>query len=69
MYAGLFDGSQSAKMQLDPKRKGYVHLIKGSLTVNGQKLASGDALLMENESALEVQDGVDAEVLFFDLSH
>ena len=69
MYAGLFDGSQSAKMQLDPKRKGYVHLIKGSLTVNGQKLASGDALLMENESALEVRDGVDAEVLFFDLSH
>jgi hypothetical protein len=39
------------------------------LTVNGQKLASGDALLMENESALEVRDGVDAEVLFFDLSH
>ena len=69
MYAGLFDGSQSAKLQLDPKRKGYVHLIKGSLTVNGQKLASGDALLMENESALEVRDGVDAEVLFFDLSH
>lgn len=69
MYAGLFDGSQSAKMQLDPKRKGYVHLIKGSLTVNGQKLAGGDALLMENESALEVRDGVDAEVLFFDLSH
>ena len=69
MYAGLFDGSQSAKMQLDPKRKGYVHLVKGSLTVNGQKLASGDALLMENESALEVRDGVDAEVLFFDLSH
>ena len=69
VYAGLFDGSQSAKMQLDPKRKAYVHLIKGSLTVNGQKLAGGDALLIENESVLEMQDGVDAEVLFFDLSH
>ena len=69
VYAGLFDGSQSAKMQLDPKRKAYVHLIKGSLTVNDQKLAGGDALLIENESVLEMQDGVDAEVLFFDLSH
>ena len=69
VYAGLFDGSQSAQMQLDPNRKAYVHLIKGSLTVNGQKLVGGDALLIENESALEVQDGVDAEVLFFDLSH
>ncbi|MBU3608818.1 pirin family protein [Polynucleobacter nymphae] len=69
IFAGLFDGSQSAKMQLDPKRKAYVHLIKGSLTVNDQKLAGGDALLIENESVLEMQDGVDAEVLFFDLSH
>ena len=69
VYAGLFDGSQSAQMQLDPKRKAYMHLIKGSLTVNSQKLVGGDALLMENESTLEVQDGVNAEVLFFDLSH
>ena len=69
MYAGLFNGSQSAKMKLDPRRKAYIHLIKGSLTVNGQKLSGGDALLMENESALEIQDGKDAEVLFFDLSH
>jgi len=69
VYAGLFDGPQSDQMQLDPKRKAYMHLIKGSLTVNGQKLVGGDALLMENESSLEVQDGVNAEVLFFDLSH
>jgi redox-sensitive bicupin YhaK (pirin superfamily) len=69
IYAGLFDGLQSAQLQLDPRRKAYIHLIKGSLTVNGQKLSGGDALLMENESALEIQDGKDAEVLFFDLSH
>ncbi len=69
VYAGLFDGSQSAQLQLDPKRKAYVHLIKGSLTVNGQKLAGGDALLIENESALEIFDCENAEVLFFDLSH
>jgi hypothetical protein len=37
--------------------------------VNGQKLAGGDALLIENESALEIFDGENAEVLFFDLSH
>jgi redox-sensitive bicupin YhaK (pirin superfamily) len=69
IYAGLFDGPQSAQLQLDPKRKAYVHLVKGSLNVNGQKLASGDALLIENESALQISDGNGAEVLFFDLSH
>ena len=69
IYAGLFNGSQSATLQLDPKRKAYVHLIRGTLTVNGQALSSGDALFIENESALTVSDGVDAEVLIFDLSH
>jgi len=69
VYAGLFNGSQSAQLQMNPKRKAYLHLIKGSLVVNGQKLVSGDALLIENESALEIHSGIDAEVLFFDLSH
>ena len=69
IYAGLFDGLQSAQLQLDPMRKAYVHLIKGSLNVNGQKLAGGDALLIENETALQISDGNGAEVLFFDLSH
>jgi len=69
VYAGLFDQSQTAQVQLDPKRKGYVHLIRGSLDVNGQSLTSGDALLIENESQLNLSHGTDAEVLFFDLSH
>ena len=69
VYAGLFDQSQTAQVQLDPKRKGYVHLIRGSLDVNGQSLTSGDALLIENESQLNFSHSTDAEVLFFDLSH
>ena len=69
VYAGLFNGTQSAKLALDPKRKSYAHLIRGSLAINGQKLTSGDALLIESESSLEISAGVDAEVLIFDLSH
>jgi len=69
VYAGLFDGSESAQVLLDPKRKAYVHLIRGSLEVNGQHLSGGDALLIEDESQLNFSQGTDAEVLFFDLSH
>lgn len=68
MYAGIFDGSQTETFNLDPKRKAYLHLIHGSLTVNGQKLLGGDALLIENESSLDITNGINAEVLFFDLS-
>jgi redox-sensitive bicupin YhaK (pirin superfamily) len=68
LYAGLFDGLQSAQLQLDPKRKAYVHLIQGSLDVNGQTLESGDALLIEAENQLALSNGKSAEVLVFDLS-
>ena len=69
MYAGLFNGPQSATLQLDTKRKAYVHLIRGSLNINGQTLSGGDALLIEGESQLEIDGGKTAEVLIFDLSH
>ncbi|QWD61899.1 pirin family protein [Polynucleobacter sp. MWH-UH25E] len=68
MYAGHFDGEQSASLKLDPSRKAYVHLIRGSLQVNGQELNSGDALLIKDESQLSILNGKSAEVLVFDLS-
>ncbi len=68
IYAGLFNGSQAATVQLDPKRKAYIHLISGMLDINDQVISSGDALLIENESKLEIKNGKSAEVLVFDLS-
>ncbi len=68
LYAGLFDGSESATLALDPARKGYVFLVRGALTVNGQALAAGDALLLSHESAVTLAQGIDAEVLVFDLA-
>jgi redox-sensitive bicupin YhaK (pirin superfamily) len=68
IYAGLFDGAETASLELNPNRKAYVHLISGTLDVNDQPLQAGDALLIENESKLEIQNGKGAEVLVFDLS-
>jgi redox-sensitive bicupin YhaK (pirin superfamily) len=68
VYAGLFDGLQSAQLRLNPKRKAYVHLIQGSLDINGQNLEGGDALLIEAENQLTISNGKSAEVLVFDLS-
>ena len=68
LYAGLFDGAERAERPLERGRKAYVHLIRGALDVNGQRLETGDALLLENESAIAVSNGRDAEVLVFDLA-
>ena len=68
LYAGLFDGAESTSMTLDPARKSYVHLVRGELEVNGKKLSTGDAALIEGESQLALSAGNDAEVLVFDLA-
>ena len=68
IYVGLFDGAETATLALDPVRKAYVHLVRGLLKVNGQKLDTGDALRVQGEAALSVSDGKDAEVLVFDLA-
>jgi hypothetical protein len=68
MYAGLFDGPETAQMPLDAARKAYVFLVSGQLQVNGQALNAGDAAMLQAESALTLSGGQNAEVLVFDLS-
>ena len=68
LYAGLFDGAETATLPLNAARKTWVQLLRGQLNVNGQMLAAGDAVALEFESQLELSDGQDAEVLVFDLA-
>ena len=67
LYAGLFEGDESASLALAPGRKAYVHLVRGALTVNGQPLSGGDAAKLEAEAEVRLCAGRDAEVLVFDL--
>jgi len=67
LRAGLFDGDESAELTLDPARKAWVHLARGTLTVNGHALQAGDALALSGEARLEISGGEGAEVLVFDL--
>lgn len=67
MYAGLFDGDESAELALAPGRLGYVHLVRGELQVNGLALRAGDALRLRDEPRVTVVGGHGAEVLVFDL--
>jgi redox-sensitive bicupin YhaK (pirin superfamily) len=68
VYAGLFDGAECAELNINPKRKAYVHVVRGSLEVNGERLDGGDAALLQQEDRIELGGGDDAEVLVFDLA-
>jgi redox-sensitive bicupin YhaK (pirin superfamily) len=66
LYAGLFDGAEAARHPLAPGRKGYVHVARGRMEVNGNPLGAGDALKSDG-GTLELRNGAQAEVLIFDL--
>jgi redox-sensitive bicupin YhaK (pirin superfamily) len=66
VYAGLFDGAERAIHELARGRLGYVHVARGEVKVNGQKLAAGDALKTD-AAQIRVETGEQAEILLFDL--
>ena len=66
LHAGLFDGAERGRLEIAANRKGYVHVARGNLTVNGIALGAGDAL-KTGSGPIELERGAASEVLVFDL--
>jgi quercetin 2,3-dioxygenase len=67
VYAGLFAAGERAELPLAPGRGLWVHVARGSATVNDQRLGEGDGLALEGEAAVRVEGTDGGEVLVFDL--
>lgn len=67
VYAGLFDGDEATTLDVGTDRHVYVHVARGSLAVNGERLAEGDGARIRNAGSLRFDHGENAEVLVFDL--
>jgi len=67
LYAGLLDGQEGAELALAPGRLAYVHVVRGAVSVNGTRLAGGDAAKLTGETRVALDGAQDAEVLVFDL--
>ncbi len=67
VYAGLFDGDEAATLQVAAGRRIYVHVARGSVQVDGQRLDAGDAAKITDQTSIRIDAGVQAEVLVFDL--
>jgi len=68
MYVTLLDGDEAIEQALNPTRRAYVHVARGDVEVNGEKLAAGDAAMLTSEKQLTLRNGRNAEVLTFDLA-
>jgi redox-sensitive bicupin YhaK (pirin superfamily) len=67
IYASMLTEGDRIEFTLQPDRRAYVHLARGAVSVNGMRLANGDALKISQESQLILDQAEDAELLLFDL--
>jgi len=68
VYATLLkEGDASLTHDLAAGRLGYVHVARGTVSVNGVRLSAGDAVTVSDEAQVVLADAEDAEVLLFDL--
>jgi quercetin 2,3-dioxygenase len=68
LYATVLGPGESVKHALKSNRHAYVQVARGSVTLNGKKLETGDGAAISDERALELKGVKDAEVLLFDLA-
>ena len=69
IYASIMQEGDALEHALDEGRTAYVHLIRGSLVVNGTPLKAGDALKLTQEAKVTLDHAEDAEFLLFDLPY
>jgi hypothetical protein len=67
VFAARLDGAETLDYPIAAGRKVYLHVARGSLQTNGYALVAGDALMYEDEAAVELSDAREAEVLLFDM--
>ncbi|CAG9214683.1 Quercetin 2,3-dioxygenase [Paraburkholderia tropica] len=68
IHAALIDGDERAQYAVPAGRRVYVQVARGALEVNGERLNTGDAAMIEAETSVVLAKGEDAEVLLFDVA-
>ena len=67
IYAGRLEAGTKLKQTLALDRHGWLQVLWGAVTINGESLASGDGVALSDESVLDIEATEAVEVLFFDL--
>lgn len=68
MYATILDAGQSVRHAFAPGRKGWLHVVQGSIEVNGHALSAGDGVAIEGETELAIGTEDRGEAILFDMA-
>jgi redox-sensitive bicupin YhaK (pirin superfamily) len=67
VYGALLGKGERVSLELQPGRRAWVHLARGALDLNGEKLGTGDGASSSDERKLALGATAPSEVLVFDL--
>ena len=68
VYAGVIEAAKPVTFENRAGRRGYVHVVKGAVALNGSALEAGDGARIVDERAIEIAVREESEVLLFDLA-
>lgn len=67
LLATILESSNSLNYELAKGRSAYLQLARGRVVVNDVEIEAGDAVMLDQEAAIEIQAQTEAEMLLFDL--
>ena len=66
LYASLLSAGE--QVTSPPSRYAWLHVVKGAVEVNGERLTTGDAAAFTPDEHVELTSSDASEVLLFDLA-
>jgi redox-sensitive bicupin YhaK (pirin superfamily) len=67
LYAALLDTDVQVEHELAEGRRGWVHVARGRVALNGTALGAGDGAAVHGPVTVSLADAKDAEILLFDM--
>jgi hypothetical protein len=68
VYNALLQGGGAVEHRLEAGRHAWLQVVKGSVELNGNRLAAGDGAAVSEENELTIRADEDSEVILFDLA-
>ena len=68
LYGTVLEPGHNLTHEFSTGRKGYVHIARGTVRVNGELLSAGDAMAISVAPGVSLQAETEAEILLFDLA-
>ncbi|HKJ17987.1 MAG TPA: pirin family protein [Xanthomonadales bacterium] len=68
IYSGLLNDEETFSYNTKPNRVAWIHVARGEVELNDEKLQAGDGVSVNPGQSLEFRNGDHAEVLVFDMA-